>query len=322
MKRFRALIIPLSILYVLAASGCSIFSARHYYRAAILEKEYNYAEAAEELDKIPESDPISPRAREASLTLKAKNEIIKKNMEKGAQALKDGNYELARIHFRKVLALNPKEESIRRQMASLEDDEKLKASVDNLIRKGRLLAAKKRALEELKANPNDAKTKALLTKIDHDISKKRKRVDEYLKRAVELEGKGQFVKAEIDLDDASLAWDEDRRVGEEQERIAELVKKDARAREDVAREAYGAGRVDEAVSMLEENLEALPEDDGSLELLKKILSDEGLKQYLAGNYEAALKYWEKFVEYNPDDDTTREYVGKTRRLIKEIKKIK
>jgi tetratricopeptide (TPR) repeat protein len=312
----------LAVLCLFLMASCAQKGAGHYYSAALLEKDYNYTAAADELEKIPGDDPIYQKAHDEALTLRAKEEIVNRSRARAEKAIADRDFELARIELRKVLQLKPNDAAVRQKYDSLEDEEKLKSSIESLINRGKPLAAKKRLSEEIKANPSDPKAQKLMARIERDIARRRAAVEKGLKRARELEGEKKYVLAAVELNSALEAWSEDNRAEKDLARIRPVMVGEAGIRAKQAEAMASAGNVTGAISILEQNIEASDDDRVSPGLLKKMLKEEGTRHYLAGDYPRALELWEKFQDYDPDDEDIREYAGRTKKLIKEMQKLK
>jgi tetratricopeptide (TPR) repeat protein len=327
--------------------SCAHKGADNYYRAALLEQDYMYAEAADELDRIPEGDPIYRKAREHAGTLREKVRILESSRSLAGKAMEEKDFQLARSELRKVLELRPDDAEVRNKLVELEEGlsldameneldevdkqlgaldlkeaEKLKASVENLLSRGRPLAAKNRLAQEMKANSSNRNHRKMLARIERDIAKRTKKVETILERAKEQEAAGDYILAALELRRAPEAWSEDSRAENELARLKQRVNADLRNRVRAAESMVSEGKLEKAVSMLEQNMEASEDDQASLALLKKILNEEGMRNYLAGNYSKALESWEKLREYDPEDEAVKENVSKTRKLLKEMQKFK
>jgi Flp pilus assembly protein TadD len=327
--------------------SCAHKGSDNYYRAALLEQDYMYAEAAAELDRIPEGDPIFRKASEQAGTLREKVRILESSRSMAGKAMEEKDFQLARSELRKVLELRPEDAEVRKKLDELEEGlsldameeeldeadkqlgaldlkeaEKLKSSVENLLSRGKPLAAKNRLAQEMKANSSDRNQRKMLARIERDIAKRTKKVETILKRARELEAAGDYILAVLELHRAPEAWSEDSRAENELARLKQRVNADLRNRVRAAESMVSEGKPEKAVDILERNLEAVEDDVATMAALVRILNEEGRKHYLAGNYSKALEFWEKFREYDPDDEMVKEYVSKARKLQKEIQKFK
>lgn len=135
-----------------------------------LFREKNYDLAIVELDKLLAARPDDARAQEMLVAAReaAREEEIKRHYERGAEFAQDGQFEYAIHEWRRILELDPKQESAMRLIAET-GRKKLLAEYEEasrLFNTGNYAAARDLYTKILTENPTDLEVEKAIAKLD------------------------------------------------------------------------------------------------------------------------------------------------------------
>ncbi len=314
----------LPVLLLCLLSACS---ANHYVSGLLAKDRGDYAAALEELGKVSPDHPIYARAQAEIKDIRGRTRVQSKaadRLKKAAEdALSRGNRVAARVDLKKLLALQPGNTWAGERMKELDEapppKERKLREIEALIAQRRFYEAKSSLEGFLRKNPTNSRAQSDLRMVDSSLARNEEKVEDLLQKGEEAAGEGDTVTAYLSYTRANALLPEDDRARTARDELEPAVAPALDDNVQKARDLAAQGKGEEAVGLLETNLQARPAHVPSRTLLIQTLSSLALDSYRTSNYERAADYWKKLLVYDPKNAKAREYIKKARRLAERVK---
>ncbi|MBN2009394.1 tetratricopeptide repeat protein [candidate division KSB1 bacterium] len=302
-------------------SANSHLTEEYYYQGIGYYRKRHYDKATRAFAHVLELNPTHNEARlymeRINREMSAQKPVIKSLLSEALQNEREGNYQLASQKYQEILNINRDNEKAETQLKLIE------SYINNLVKRkfqqakklfqeGNYEAARAMFTEILSMSPNDQPSLAYIDQLNGIQSVT---IDSTLQSAYQLFGEKRYNDALIACDKALLLNSDHEQAKQLKQQILEHL--DTDNMQIRALQMFRNGDYANARQLFRQILERDPNNliansyvtECNSKINKRIaeLFNSGMTFYTSGNYEAAIRDWDRILEIEPDNQSALDY---------------